>query len=121
MSQKVKNPEPEQLLDFLAENFLEQGKSIDYLEVSGFPAFSSFIAGEKITFLSLPNVSRLQATQLKNFGKLIIPVLKEEEQKRLLRQVKKYGLQNVEIYRLSLPERYAFYSRAFQKKAYSVK
>ena len=103
------------LQDFLAETFLSQGNSISYLQLRELPAFCLYSENEHTLFV-FPKEGNLPADFcLKGYTRVVIPVLKEEEQTALQQQVSQMKLKNVEIYRLSLFERYSFYSKQFQR------
>lgn len=103
------------LLDFMAEKFLNGNNNINYIRLSGLPAFSTFLEGKKYLILPVEQEESIGNVDLKEFENVLIPVLKEEQKNNLIQQVQEVGLAHVEVYHLSIVERYTFYSRQFMK------
>lgn len=101
------------LLDFLAEKFLEQHKSITYTNVGGYPALK--VASEEGITTYLPLFAgEISAQFLKDLKQIItIPVVEEEEQGKLEQLLQESKIINIETYRLTFDERYNFYSRKY--------
>ena len=104
-----------ELLDFLAENFLQQGRSISYILIDDLTALSvATEVGEPEIFVPFSSEG-LSSDFFANYPKLqlTVPVLREEEQRRLHQLLEQIQINNIKIYRLSLYERYSFFSRQF--------
>lgn len=100
-----------ELLDFLAEKFLEQQKSITYTNVGGYPALK--VASEQASATYLPLAPEEVSVQFLEKLKLtvIIAVVEEEEQSKLGQLLQRNEFTNIEINRLTFKKRYSFYSR----------
>lgn len=111
-----------ELLDFLAEGFLQQGRSISYLDIDGLPGFAvTSEDSESEIFLSISEGSFSSALAgLSSGNALTVPVLTEEEQHSLLKIVQQLKLKNVKCYRLSFYQRYSFRMKQFRKRNYNA-
>lgn len=106
------------LLDFLAEGFLQQGASVTYDELAGIPVLK-VTAEDALPRLYTPaeeGVSKMTFLEQINFGEIIIPVLKSEEKLRLKDALAKMEISGINVFRLSLQQHYLWYSREFLNK-----
>ena len=122
MTKSEHSYEAVELLDFLAEGFLQQGRSISYIDIDGLSAFAvTSEDSESEIFFSIPADSLSSALAgLKSEDTLTVPVLTEEEQHSLLKTVQQLKLKNVKCYRLSFYQRYSFRMKQFQKRNYKA-
>lgn len=106
------------LLDFLAEGFLQQGASVTYKNFSGTPALRVTAENTKprIYITAEEEVSKMTFLRQLITDDILVPVLRSEEEMRLKAALAKAGVTNIIVYRLSLHERYAWYSREFINK-----
>lgn len=103
------------LLDFLAEGFLEQGASVTYMNFSGTPALkvTAEDGSSKLYISSEEEVSKMSFLEQLTSAEILVPVLRSEDEMRLKAALHRRGISGVKVYRLSLKERYAWYSREF--------
>lgn len=108
--EKTKNIE---LLDFLAENFLQQGASVSYTQMGGASALRVTSEDEqpKIYISAEEEVPKMAFLKGDLSEEIIIPVLKSDEEFRLKSVLKRAGVAGVEVQRLPILQRYAWYSR----------
>lgn len=105
------------LLDFLAEGFLQQGASVTYKNFSGTPALRVTAENTKPRiYITAEEVSKMAFLRQLISDEILVPVLRSEEEMRLKAALAKAGVTNIIVYRLSLHERYAWYSREFLNK-----
>ena len=117
----ISNQECE-LLDFLAEVFLQQGKSISFIKINGLPAIAVNSEEEEAEIFLKPSIEMFFSENWNHQElKVTIPVLKKEEQQTLLEKLEQAQLRNVKIYRLSQYERYSFYMKQFLKNRKTTK
>lgn len=103
------------LLDFLAEGFLQQGASVSYKIFSGTPALkvTAENASPKILIPAEEEVSKMAFLRQLISEEILVPVLRSDDEIRLKTSLVKAGISGIRVYRLSLRERYAWYSREF--------
>lgn len=94
------------LLDFLAEGFLEKGASVTYKTLSGIPALKVAAEGEPSRIYIIPqeDPSKMTFSEELISEEIIIPVLNFEEELRLKTILAKENVENIRISRLSLPQ-----------------
>lgn len=102
-----------ELLDFLAEGFLQQGASVTFTRLGSASALKVMTGDELPRLFVSSDDEMCKMTFLENdiSQEIIIPVLRSEEEFRLKSLLKRAGVKGVEVQRLSIPERYAWYSR----------
>lgn len=106
------------LLDFLAEIFLQQGASVTYKNFLETPALKVTIENEQplLYITAEVEVSKLAFLRQLNSEEIFIPVLKSEEELRLKDALVKMEITGINVFRLSLQQRYSWYSREFLNK-----
>lgn len=106
------------LLGFLAEGFLQQGASVSYKEIMGIPALSVITEAEVPQLFISPEeeVSKIAFLEQLASEEINIPVFKAEEEIKLKTALFKSGIRGIKVYRLSLQQRYSWYSREFISK-----
>lgn len=101
-----------ELLDLLAEKFLQQGRSISYTKIAENPALK--VTSENREMLFLPVISsEVKWQELPKDQEIYIPVLKDEEETWVLGLIRETGRKDIKVYRLNLHERYLFYGVGF--------
>lgn len=102
-----------ELLDFLAEGFLQQGASVSYTRIGGASALRVILEDEqtRLYISAEEEVSKMAFLQGDLSEEIIIPVLKTDEEFRLKSVLKRAGVAGVEVQRLPILQRYAWYSR----------
>ncbi|MCY2688014.1 hypothetical protein [Salinimicrobium sp. TH3] len=108
-----------QLLDFLAECFLERGASVTYLDLGGISGLRviSEEGHARIYFSAEEEVSKIAFLKGDLSEEIIIPVLKAREEIELKAALAQQGIENITVYKLSLHERYIWDSRIFLSKS----
>lgn len=109
----MENIQNTELLDFLAEGFLQQGASVTYTQIGGASALK-VITQDDLPRIYVPaddEVSKMKFQERFSSEEIIIPVLKSDEEFRLRSLLKRAGIATVKVQRLSLPDRFAWYSR----------
>jgi hypothetical protein len=107
-----------QLLDFLAESFLERGASVTYLVIRGTAGLKVISEdGPARLFSAEVEVSKMAFLKGDFSEEIFIPVLKTQEEMRLKAALAQMGIENITVYKLSLHERYMWYSRIFVSKS----
>ncbi len=115
--------EPGDLLEFLAELLLEKGYSISFEkrdQLEYLAAASEDFLGQQQLFFPVEAKEleeKLQKICLLSEGKeAILPVLTGEDELKLKVQLEAAGNPAPQVYRFSVPERFAFYNRRLQHK-----
>ncbi len=106
------------LLDFLAEDFLQQGASVTFRELFGVAALQVDWEEKPAQVFTASEEEALKMAFLKAVvsEEIFIPVLTSEEEKQMSSALAKAGVDSVKVYRLSLLQRYTWYSRQFMEK-----
>lgn len=108
-------------MDFLAEVLLEKGFSLTYKEFNGVQALAA-ASEESVNRLYLFLKPEEVKEKLKGWVprqesfRVIIPVLRTDDELKVRAELKEAGRDGAEVYRLNLVERFAFYSRGFKKE-----
>ena len=102
-----------EFLDFLAESFLQQGASISFTQIGGASALKVISEDEHARVFIAPEeeASKMKFLKENISEEIIIPVLRSQEEFRYRSVLKRAGISTVKVERLSLPERFAWYSR----------
>ena len=106
------------LLDFMAEIFLQQGASVTYKNFSGTQALQVTAENEqpRLYITAEVEVSKIAFLRQLISEEIFIPVLKSEEELRLKDVLAKMEISGINVLRLSLQQRYSWYSREFLNK-----
>lgn len=103
----------ENLLDFLAEGFLQEGASVTYTNLNGISGLrvTSEDGRSKVYISSEEKLSKMAFLKGNISEEILIPVLKTEEELRLKAALSRNKLQNIKVYKLPLQVRFNWYSR----------
>ena len=109
------------LLDFLAEGFLQQGASVTYSMIGGMAALKVVAEGcpSRLYITAEEEMSKMAFLKRLTSEEIYLPVLRSHDEMRLKAALAKAEIKNIRVYRLSLNQRYAWYSREFINKGIS--